>query len=146
MKKVLFFLLFITGTATGLSQNETTSNNWESYAIVDGVEILSKETNCYATNVPDQIAVLLKIINPTNTGIVIEWDMVVWYNGDQATDNVADDENHFRIEVDANGTVEGDCSIPYGALYIYKDFITYKTPTKMSKFELQNIQVSKLEK
>ena len=143
MKKLILAAVTLFITTVSLSQNE---NNWELYNQTQGVQIYSQEVNCFAKNIPDQIAVLLKVVNTTGHRIRIEWDIAIWYNDIEVVNNISDGENHYSIELDANGLIIGDCEIPYGALYIYKDFITYKTDTKLSKFELQNITVTQLDK
>ena len=102
------------------------------------------ESDCYAKNIPDQKAIIIKVVNTTSDKIKIEWDRAIWYNDKLVTDNVSDNENHIVVEVDKNATQEGDCEVPRGPFYIYKDFITYDTDTKLTKFELQNIKVTRL--
>lgn len=117
---------------------------WKLYSSVDGVEIYTMESDCYAKNIPDQKAIIIKVVNTTGQNVAVEWDKVIWYNDELVTKNVSDGENHMKVEVAKNSSEEGNCEVPYGALYIYKDFITYKTDTKLSKFELQNIKVIRL--
>ncbi|MEX1002005.1 MAG: hypothetical protein WDZ35_07810 [Crocinitomicaceae bacterium] len=117
---------------------------WELYATVDGVEIYTRSVDCYAKNIPDQKAVIIKVVNTTGEQLNIEWDEAIWYNGEPVKENATDDENHYTISLPPNKSVEGECETPRGALYIYKDFITYETDVKLTKFELQNIKVSRL--
>lgn len=120
-----------------------TEDKWELYKSIDGIEIYSQEVNCMAKNIPNQVAIIFKVVNTTDKEIKIEWDLAVWYNGVEQTSKVRDGEKHYTIELGANEIVIGDCEVPYGALYIYKDFITYKTDTKLSNYELQNIKVTR---
>ena len=134
----LIFALIITGTA--FSQE----SEWELYSAVDGIEIYTKHVDCYAKNIPDQKAVIIKVVNTTNNKVKVEWDQVIWYNDQKVTKHVSQGENHFIVEIEKNATQEGSCEVPYGPFYIYEDFITYKAPSKLTKFELQNIKVSRL--
>lgn len=102
------------------------------------------EIDCYASNIPDQKAIIIKIENTTDESLQLEWDRAIWYNDKLVTDNVKDGENHMIVRVNGNSSVEGSCDTPRGPLYLYKDFITYQTDTKLTKFELQNIQVVRL--
>ncbi len=141
MKSIFSAILLLLLTVSASAQ---TDGKWELFNSTDGVEIYSQEVSCYATNIPDQIAVLFKVVNTTGQRIKIEWDLALWYNGVEHQENLADGENHYTIELDANEIKIGDCEIPFGALYIYKDFITYDTNTKLTKFELQNITVTQI--
>ena len=46
------------------------------------------------------------------------------------------------VKLSGNQTIEGNCETPYGPLYIFKDFITYVSPTKLTRFELENLTVT----
>jgi len=140
MKRFLlpFFTLFLTASSFGQD------SDWKLYSVVDGIEIYTIESDCYATNIPDQKAVIIKVVNTTNNDLTVEWDKAIWYNDQLATENTADEENHYLVKVKKNSSKEGSCEIPRGPFYIYKDFITYKTETKLTKFELQNIKVTRI--
>ena len=118
--------------------------DWKLYSSVDGVEIYTMETDCYAPNIPDQKAIIIKVVNTTKTDLKVEWDQAIWYNDKLVTDNVSDGEHHMTVEVEKGSSEQGDCEVPYGALYLYKDFITYQANTKLTNFELQNIKVTRL--
>lgn len=140
MKNVLVLLTAFFLVNTAFSQD----SKWELYSTVDGVQIYTMHSDCYPTNIPDQKAILVKVVNTTDKVVAVEWDKAVWYNDKLSKANQTDDENHYSVEVAKNGTIEGSCEVPRGALYIYEDFITYKTDTKLTKFELQNIKVTRL--
>ncbi|UKN01758.1 hypothetical protein K6119_18700 [Paracrocinitomix mangrovi] len=140
MKSLLGLTLLLTLSFASLAQE----SKWEKYTTIDGVEIYTMESDCYAKNIPAQKAILIKVVNTTNQKLKIEWDRAIWYNDKLVTENSTDGENHMVIEIDKNSSQEGSCDVPRGALYLYKDFITYETETKLSKFELQNIKVSRL--
>ena len=134
---ILIIALFVSGY-TFCQETE-----WELYTTVDGVEIYTKYADCHAKNIPDQKAVIIKVVNTTGSEVTIEWDRAIWYNDKRHdSSNASDGENHYTVTIPANGTKEGDCETPRGALYIYKDFITYETDVKLSRFELENIKVT----
>ncbi|MCB9222934.1 MAG: hypothetical protein R2780_13785 [Crocinitomicaceae bacterium] len=140
MKSFLGLLFAFSLTTAAVAQG----TDWELYSTVDGVEIYTKESDCYAKNIPAQKAVIIKVVNTTNSKVKVEWDQVIWYNDKQVTKHVEEGENHFSVEVEKNDSQEGTCDTPYGPYYIYKDFITYDTDVKLSKFELQNIKITKI--
>jgi hypothetical protein len=139
MKRILVIFAFII-TNSVIAQ----VTDWKLYSAVDGVEIYTIETDCFAKNIPDQKAVIIKVVNTTNEDKTVEWDKVLWYNGEKITHDVGDDENHYSVTITKNATQEGSCDTPYGPFYIYKDFITYDAKSKLTKFELENIKVSRL--
>ncbi|MBD3637484.1 MAG: hypothetical protein HUJ25_09040 [Crocinitomicaceae bacterium] len=139
MKRFLAVISFMLVTYSIYGQE---NSSWQLYSSVDGVEIYTMETDCYAQNIPDQKAILIKVVNTSSEDVRVEWDLLVWYNGELVKRDVSDKENHFTVEVRANSTEIGSCDVPRGALYIYKDFITYETDTKLTDFELKNIQVT----
>lgn len=125
---------------TSFAQQE---NTWNLYSSVNGVSIYFQEVNCSTDQAPAQVAYILKVVNTTASACRISWDLAVWYNNEKLVHDVADGENHMTVEVGPNREVQGTCETPYGALYIFKDFITYVSPTKLTRFELENIQVAK---
>lgn len=140
MRKLFFFLLSISVTTFSWSQN----SEWTLYQNVDGVNVYTMNVDCNAKNIPDQKAVLIKVENTLNEACTIEWDEVIWYNGVQHTQNLSDGENHSVVKLEKKEALTGDCETPRGALYIFSDFITYDSDTKLTKFELQNIKVTRL--
>ncbi|MBD3637482.1 MAG: hypothetical protein HUJ25_09030 [Crocinitomicaceae bacterium] len=139
MKRTLVFLCAFLLSLSTLGQE----TEWQLYASVDGVDIYTKETDCNARNIPAQKAIIIKIVNTTDENLIVEWDRAIWYNGELVTENISDDENHIIVEIDKNSTQEGTCEVPRGALYLYKDFITYDTDTKLTNFELQNLTIKR---
>lgn len=137
MKRIFSSILLLTVLMTGYSQQ-----NWTEVQSLNGVTISSTEMDCDARNIPAQKAVILKVENSSNATVVVEWDLMIWYNDEPAVNNIADGENHYSIEIPANAFVEGTCDVPYGALYIFRDFITYQSDTKLTRFELQNLKVT----
>ncbi|MCH2235232.1 MAG: hypothetical protein MK078_13360 [Crocinitomicaceae bacterium] len=125
-----------------LSTIFATAQQWSDYATVDGVKIYQTEVECRDSQLPPQLAVLLKVENTTSQTIKIEWDLKIWYNDVEHKKDIADGENHYTITLEPNQSIEGDCGTPNGALYIYKDFLIYEAKQKLTHFELSNITVS----
>jgi hypothetical protein len=140
MKSVL--VLFSAFLLTAVSYGQ--SSGWTLYSTVDGIEFYTAEADCNTSNVPSQKAIIVKVVNPTADHVSVEWDHAIWYNGTLAASNTGNGENHFKIDLEQNSEQEGSCDKPYGAFYIFKDFILYDAPTKMTKFEIQNIVVTRL--
>lgn len=140
MKLFLATICFLTLGLTSFAQE----SEWQLYASIDGVEIYTMESDCYPTNIPDQKGILIKVVNNNNETVQVEWDKVLWYNDEIITDNTTDDENHYSVQIEKNSSNEGSCDVPRGAFYIFSDFITFKSETKLTRFELQNIKVTLL--
>ena len=138
MKRV-FVLCFSILMSVSLWAQE---GNWELYTSVEGVEIYTQEVECLDNKLPDQVAYLVKVVNTTNKNLNIEWDIAIWYNGKNGT-GTPNPENHHLVSVEKNSSMEGDCSLPRGALYIIKEFKAASSTTRLTKFEFQNIQISK---
>lgn len=137
-------ILFLFAFSTSLSGQTQEQREWILYKSIEGIEIYFQETDCRTNDAPAQVAYIIKVVNTTGQNLNISWNLIVWYNNERLEKNVADDENHYKVRVDANQTVIGDCTVPYGALYIFKDFITYDSKTKLTRFELENIQIAKI--
>lgn len=134
---VIFLLLGISSFSFSQDQKE-----WTLYKSIQGVNISFQETNCSSNEAPSQVAYIIKIENTTDLTLSVSWDLVVWYNYEKLSHDVSDGENHYTVDLSPNQTVTGECSTPFGALYIFKDFITYVSPTKLTKFEFENLQVA----
>ncbi len=139
IKSLLIFSLLIL-----CAHNFAQESEWKLYKKVSGVEIYTTEISCSEPSIPSQKAIILKVINTTDKDIQISWDRRVWYDGKEVDHNVKEGENHMVTTVEANSFVKGDCSVPFGALYFYLEFIVYKNSSKMTNFVLENITVKKL--
>ncbi|MBK7128568.1 MAG: hypothetical protein IPM74_01120 [Crocinitomicaceae bacterium] len=139
MKTIFFSLFALLISTISFSQED----NWILYKSVDGVNVYYKQTDCVTNDAPSQVAYIIKIENTLSVNISVEWDLAVWYNNQKQTEDIADGEEHYTIQVKSSETIEGDCTVPYGALYIFKDFITYVSPTKLTRFEFENIKVTR---
>jgi hypothetical protein len=134
---VLLFLLGINSISIGQDQKD-----WTLYKSIQGVNISYQETNCTTDSAPAQIAYIIKVENTTGQSLSVSWDLAVWYNYERLSHDISDGENHYTLDLNPNQTLIGDCTAPFGALYIFKDFITYVSPTKLTKFEFENLQVA----
>ncbi|MBK9591517.1 MAG: hypothetical protein IPO32_08410 [Crocinitomicaceae bacterium] len=134
---VLLYLFGINSFSIGQAQKE-----WTLYKSIQGVNVSFQEMSCSTNDAPAQVAYIIKFENTTNQSLTISWDLAVWYNNEKLSHDVSEGENHYVIDLLPNQTVLGDCSTPFGALYIFKDFITYVSPTKLTKFEFENLQVA----
>jgi len=135
--RISILALFILLVNSSISQN----SEWTIYKSLNGVDVLYKQVDCVTDQAPSQIAYIVKLENKTNNEVVVSWDLSVWYNNEKLSHDVADGENHYSVKVSANQSIEGNCDTPYGPLYIFKDFITYVSPTKLTRFELENLAV-----
>ena len=134
---VLLFSLGISSSSIGQEQKD-----WTLYKSIQGVNISYQETNCTTDSAPAQIAYIIKVENTTSQSLSVSWDLAVWYNYERLSHDISDGENHYTLDLNPNQTLIGDCTTPFGALYIFKDFITYVSPTKLTKFEFENLQVA----
>lgn len=141
MRSILTLLFIITTTTSVFSQEQ---KEWTLYSSVNGVDIYFQETNCTTDAAPAQVAYIIKLVNTSQSNVRISWNLAVWYNNEKLTANVSEGENHYELDLTANQTLIGDCNTPFGALYIFKDFITYVSPTKLTRFELENITVANI--
>ena len=139
MKRIIFLCVSVLISASMWAQSES----WQLYEAIDGVEIYTQEVECLENKLPDQVAYLVKVVNTTNKNIQVEWDLAIWYNGKKVTGDAPNPENHHVTVVEKESEVEGDCTLPRGALYIIKEFKAASSTTKLTKFEFQNIQISK---
>lgn len=136
--RLYILALFIVLANSAISQN----SEWTTYKSINGINVLYKQVDCVTDQAPSQIAYLIKLENKTSNEVVVSWDLSVWYNNEKLTHDVADGENHYSVKLSGNQTIEGNCETPYGPLYIFKDFITYVSPTKLTRFELENLTVT----
>ena len=142
MKNIIFITALILSQITCFSQID--DKNWILYKSIEGVEIYTQEIDCHSENIPAQKSIIIKVINRNNQAVKVEWDLSVWYNDEKLNHDVKEGENHYSTDFTANQTIEGNCDTPNGAFYIFKDFITYISPTKLTRFDLENIKITKI--
>jgi hypothetical protein len=139
MRSIYLLLSLLAISSFSISQDQ---KDWTLYKSIQGVNISYLETSCSTENAPAQIAYIIKIENTTEQSLSVSWDLAVWYNYERLSHDISDGENHYTLGLNPNQTLLGDCATPFGALYIFKDFITYVSPTKLTKFEFENLQVT----
>lgn len=138
MLNKLIPLLFCFISFFSISQNE-----WTKYQSVDGVNIYTKESDCYPENIPSQKVILFKIENTLNVKISISWKLRVWYDDKESKLDPADNERLITFDLSANQAIESDCSLSVHNLYLYKRFLEFKNASILTKFILENITVTK---
>lgn len=137
MKNSILTLIVLAISFMSFSQND-----WTLYKNISGVNIYTKDADCYPKDGMPQTAVLFKFENTTSKDITIEWDTRVWYNGEENTKNVDDNERHYTLNLVANQTKEGDIDLSNNKLYLYKKFLNFENASKLTRFELENIKVT----
>ena len=142
MKTIFTSIAIILSQLLVFAQSDNQS--WKLYTSIEGIEIYTMETDCRTDDIPAQKAIILKLVNTTGQNLRIEWDLSVWYNYEKLIHDVKDGENHYSIDLNPNQSTQGSCETPYGALYIFKDFITYVSPTKLTNFALENLRITKI--
>ncbi len=137
-KLILLSIVFISCTVYCQTDSE-----WVLFNSVSGVEFYKKETACTPENIPNQKGILIKIINTNQSEVEVSWELNVWYDGVQHKADIKDGENEYKISLRAGASTQGSCDIPNGALYIFKEFTTFKGGAVMTKFEFDNLKLLK---
>lgn len=140
MKNLLFSVFIFLGISAVSQDNQ----DWILYQSIGGVNVYYQEVNCNAKDIPSQVAYILKVENTNQGAVRVTWETVVWYNYEKQVTGVSEGENVFAFNLQGNASEVGSCEVPFGGLYIFKDFITYVSPTKLTKFELTNIKVENI--
>lgn len=138
MKKLIFPLLLCFFSIVSIAQS-----NWSLYKSVDGVNIYTKESDCYPQNIPSQKVILIKIENTLNLNISISWKLRVWYDNKESELDPNDTERIITFNLSANQSIEGDCSLSQHNLYLYKQFLEFKNAGVLTKFMFENITITK---
>ncbi|MFC1734062.1 hypothetical protein ACFL6I_27475 [candidate division KSB1 bacterium] len=148
MKKALFTMLFSLGMVFSYAQTEnpgiinlTDDNNWQLYQETDLLQIYSKMIRC---DLPDEgirrEMVILKFVNRTNQTVNLEWDMQLFYNGNCRTCNIEGDAYHYKLSLNPNAILEGDCSSEK-ELLLFSKFVLDKEMKGLTNFELANLKI-----
>ena len=138
--KILFTFLTTLFVSTAMCQE------WKLIHSENGVNIYQKEADCEIRNVPDEKRYLIKIENTNASAVDVEWDTKIWYNDNCINCNSNSAENHHSFRVEANSNLAGNCESTESALYVFRSFIDLKSPTKLTKYELQNVTVAIINK
>lgn len=143
-------LFLITAVLWFCSWTYGQNNAWTEYKTASGVKIEYKKAECHQGFFDNQAIVLLKFTNTNNYNVSISWFTERHRNNSCVNcHKVNDPENTYMLEVNANEIVAGDCEKSMTKnLYIFDHFID-KAPgmsdSRLTQFELQNIQVIKKE-
>lgn len=137
--KIIFSLLLFFSFTLSFSQS---NSNWVLFHVENGIEFYQKEADCQPENIPNQIGIIIKIVNTNKQAVNITWDLRLWYDNKEVTANIADKENQLTAYIPKNDTIEGNCSEPFGNLYILKKFTTFTNGANLTDFKFDNIRIS----
>ena len=147
MKKLTFItsilLLFI--LQSGFSQVQP-NKTWTNHSTFEGVQIEYKYAPCSTPKVNNQVLVLFKFTNTTNSKVKLTWNEERWVSDVCSNCNQVNSlENTMTITLDPNETIEGDCTTKeYKERYIFSNFI--KLSPGMSKKHLTDFKFRNLTK
>lgn len=137
MIKQVFFSLGVIFSSYALSQNQSIIP----YYSENGVEIRLIPSDCinekYGTA---KQYLLIEITNTTGKDLKISFDKELWYNGVVSSTK----ENSVEIVVSKNNVVAGTCEVDEKQLYIFTKMLNLDNVRKLTKYELKNIQVEKV--
>jgi len=127
----------------GLQSYSQSENEWTLFQTIEGVEFYKKQSDCTPNNIPNQTGIIIKIVNTNGYSIKAEWDLRIWYDGEEQTSNIEDQENHMTEMIQKKQSIEGSCEKPNGNLYIFKKFITFSEGAEMTHFQFDSITITK---
>lgn len=137
-KLILFFTTLIIIAIVSSSFNKT--DEWHLYRQDKGIQIYYKQVDCDdVKNGLFQKYVIFKLINTTDFDIKIEWENQLWYNDKCVTCEGNYDNNNISIIIKAHNKVEGDCT--NSKLSIFSEFKNHADVDKLTKFELNNLNI-----
>lgn len=137
MIKQVFFSLGVIFSSYVLSQNQSITP----YYSENGVEIRLIPSDCIDEKygVTKQY-LLIEITNTTSKDVKISFDKELWYNGVVSSTK----ENRVEIVVSRNNVVAGTCEVDEKQLYIFTKMLNLDNARKLTKYELKNIRVEKV--
>lgn len=139
---LLTFLIALTSitSAFKISLNSATEK-WTLYKSIDGVNIYSKATTCFAYGV-NNTYLLFKYENTTNERKELSWRLDIWFGENCRSCNLpSPNEYEFSLYLNPKETKEGNCK------YLDdKRFMIYKASENaklqpLAKFEFSNLTV-----
>ena len=142
----LFFASFFFSTLQSQSIQIERNYDWTEYFRSEGISIEYKFSECiHESEGYFREFVLIRIVNTTNSHIVVDWDYVMFYGSRCVNCDMNSTEHHRSIAVAPNSTTEGSCA--YGEpkiLKIFSKFLNYDMPDAiLSSFQLENITIKK---
>lgn len=88
--------------------------------------------------------VLLRFSNENDKAVNLEWDHLIWYDGNCRTCEVGNGEYRFDLELAAGGTKEGDCEM--GTHQKFQVFARYlESGNGLPETELTGIRLGDLQ-
>lgn len=147
----LFIQSFSVINAQSNSANNNTfqiaaiSNGWNLLTDMSGVFVYAQKVEC---NRPEDGVfyerVLLRFVNTTEEDLMIEWKLMVWYDGVLWTKVPLKPENFHIISLAGGASVEGACEIDsdyYDDLSLFSRFLNYTDRPEMTQFQLLDMNV-----
>lgn len=143
MKKVTTLIAII--IIASFSFSFITSNEWQEYKSIDGVQILSKTANCETEyNTANNEYYVFKYVNTNDYSVRISWKLNLWNNGVCRSCNLpSPNEYELSLDLKAGQTLEYNCSDKSFAFKIFKSSTKGNINPKV-KFEFANLKVVKL--
>lgn len=122
------------------------SGQWMPIVNNSGVIVYARLADC---NRPEDGVyyerVLLKLVNTTSADLMIEWKLLVWYDGVLWTRLPVRPENRHFVPLSGGASTEGMCGIDsdyYDDLTIFVRFLNYTDKPVMSQFQFLDFNVS----
>jgi hypothetical protein len=152
MKKVIlsFLILSLIGSYSFANfainnSEQSVSKEWKLFMEKDGIQVFYSYEDCHdiINNVHQEILVL-KLVNNTNSRLLLSWDLKMWYDDNCSNCDVKNDpENHFSLILKPGETKIGSCEnrTKNRELNIYSKNLDSKFTAILSKFEMQNFLV-----
>lgn len=146
-------LLLVTGAqAQEYSEGNLTVNyselstQWLELQTVEGVLFSAQLRDC---NRPEdgvyQEMVFLKIVNTTEQAKIVDFDLLLWYDGDLWTKLPVTAEKRKTLVLEGGEMLEASCD-PHSDYYydiaIFSKYLNYTDKPELSKFQLSNLKIS----
>ncbi len=152
MKNIIasvFFIAFPAIILTSQNIEFKKSNQWEFMYEVDGVNFYYKTCEFHDVhNGVHKENVLLKVENTNDYNTLVSFAKVLYYNGKCFNcENIDNIENQVKTVIPPNSSLEGKCKRDSGLkLSMFSRFLNMiDNKTELTKFELQNIKISRNE-
>ncbi len=143
MKKLALFIVLGLLSLTFFSF--ISSNDWQEYKSLDGVQIFFKTGKCSTEyNKAQNEYYVFKYVNNNNYNIRISWKLNLWNNGICRSCNLpSPNEYELSLDIKAGQTLEYNCSDKSFAFKIFKKSEKGDIHPEV-KFEFANLNVVKL--
>ncbi len=152
----LFLLIFLLSFAFGAIAQEqkptdiiagipkVKSADWQLLTTLENIGISYKYAECHDDmNGIHREDVFLKLTNAINVPVLVEYDLVLWYNGKCINCDATSPELHYTINLNAQGEKEGSCADNSDAMRFLSTMInTPGATSKLTNFGIRNLKVS----